>query len=143
MKRFALTFAAVLLLSPAAMAHEIETKPKPKLPSAEQIAQMQAQMPDFNKMLTGMKTLMEDPKIQKSMTSALGSLSEKMDDTDFKAKTEDGMPDLNALMGTMLSMMGDEAVMGEMLTAMEPMQNALPKIMEHAMPKAEAPISKP
>ena len=77
------------------------------------------------------------------MKSALGAMSGAMDGVDLKAKTDNGMPDFNALTGVMLSMMGDEQVMGKMLETLEPMQEALPKIMQDAMPQTQVPEVQP
>ena len=139
MTRFAFALFAATLIMPAASAHEIEAKPAPKLPSADEIAQIQAQMPDLNKMMSGMQALMQDEDLQAGMKSALGAMSEKLDGADLKAKTENGLPDFNAMASVMLSMMGDEQVMGKMMESLEPMKKALPKIMEDAMPERTAP----
>ncbi len=142
-----LCLAPALALAPAAFAHEIEAPAKTpaqiKPLSQADIAQIQAQMPDFNKMMAGLQTLMQDEKLQGSMKSALGAMSGAMDGADLKAKTDNGMPDFNALTGVMLSMMGDEQVMGKMLETLEPMQEALPKIMQDAMPQTQVPEVQP
>lgn len=139
MKRFAIGLIAAALLTPATFAHEIEAPSTPQLPSAADIAQMQANMPDLNVMMRGMMDLMQDPEIQGSLKSAGEALSGSMEGTDFSAKTEDGMPDFNALMGAMFSVMGDESVTGPLMDSLKPMQEAMPKLLEDAMPKDSAP----
>lgn len=163
MKMTPIRFAAVtpilalgtLLSTPCAFAHPEKDTPKTtaaqkapvnlsdiKLPTQDEIRAIQQQMPDMNKMLSGMKTVMKDEGLHESMMGAVEGMRETMGGLDM-AKGEDGMPDMNAMMGAMLSIMGDEKTMGAMLESLGAMQEGLTDVLppESFEPKDKTPAS--
>ncbi len=137
----AFILAPVLILAPAAIADPVQEPPnrsaqiKP-LDKAD-IDAMAAQMPDFNKMIAGLQSVMADPKVRGGLKAAAGAAGKAMDGVEMSAKTDTGMPDMNAMMGTMLALLGDEELMGGLSEALSAASGPMEQVIKEAAPAAK------
>ena len=139
----ALTIAPAFLLAPIGAAHPVETPadiPAEIKPlSAADIEFMKEQMPDFNKLMTGLQSVMRDPKVRSGLEEAAKAAGKAMDDVDMSAKTESGAPDMNAMMGAVLSLLGDEDLMTGLSDALSAAAIPMEEVMQEAVPPAAKP----
>ena len=106
-----------------------------QLPSASEIEDIMADMPDLNALMGGMMEMMSDPKMQSTMKNVGKTLEQKMDSSGAMKTQANGMPDMNAAMGAMLSMMSDEEVMGGMME----MLGGMAELAQEHVPEVKAP----
>ncbi len=117
MIRFVLA-SAVLVFALPALADETARDPRveallKELPSDAELDKAIADMPDMNRMMTGLLAIMKDEATQAKFKAIGERLARQMDDKDFKS-AEGELPDFNALMADMMSLMGDKALIGDM-----------------------------
>ena len=104
-----------------------------QLPSASEIENIMADMPDLNLLMGGMMEMMSDPKMQSTMKRAGKTLEQKMQSSGAMKTQANGLPDMNAAMGAMLSMLSDEETMGSMME----MVGGMAEMLEEHVPEAK------
>jgi len=150
MRILALSLAASLFFSASALAHPEKTEPKPvqkvselKLPTEAEVEQIIDNMPDFNKLMGAMMTVMQDEDVRESLKNAGESFAKSVEKSGIKDMTSDleagEMPDLNALFATMVRMTADDNVMGNMLDVMSELQESVEENIDEDLlkPKGE------
>lgn len=107
-----------------------------QLPSAAEIEDIMAEMPDLNVLMGGMMEMMSDPKMQSTMKRAGETLEQKMQSSGAMKTQANGMPDMNAAMGAILSMLSDEETMGNMME----MVGGMAEMLEEHVPEAKGKL---
>jgi len=88
-----------------------------KLPSEAEMEDMLEQMPDMNKMVSGVMEIAQDPETMETLERVGARLEERFAGMDLNV--EDGeMPDPNLLMGEMMGLASDKESLGDVLGLM-------------------------
>ena len=94
------------------------------LPTEAEINQMMSEMPDLNRLVSGMIDIAQDEDTQATFDRLGNRMKERFDPESFK-QTDSDLPDFNAMMDSVAGLAADRESMADILTLAFRMQDVL------------------
>lgn len=116
--------AALCVSLPIAATADEERDPRVEeilkdLPTRAELEDAIGQMPDLNKMVTGIMDVVEDPETQATLEDVGQRLEQRFEKMSVDLEVADGeIPDLNLVIGEMMGLATDKEMMGDLLGLM-------------------------